>query len=313
MKLIFNKSKNAVELYLVKKKVPRDNLIINFSVEINKREFNWCKKSAEFDSTWGWPCLIRLDDLCDRENEFIDSLGRLKLHLEVNLTEIDASSDHNSSTNSQCEKNCETCAYYFNNNEYTDFTLVCSDGKSIPVHRVFLAKKSPVFKEMFQQVQESVELETTDSETMKEVLRFIYCGASDFENVKLITNVLRAAEKYEISELIAKCIEALMEQINKENAVEILDIAVLHCQKELEKKCLCMILKWVKFIWFFILTCKNLIYQALQRTQGHWIVERIEISAYHENYGRCYQYFDTIVIAWSHIDCFKIKSTEFGR
>jgi protein tyrosine phosphatase len=156
------------------------------------------------------------------------------------LTEIDASLD--SSIASQCEKSCETCAYYHNNFEYADFLLICSDGETIPVHRVFLAKMSRVFKEIFQLDEKSATLET-DSETMKEVLRFIYCGTSDFENVKSITNVLRAAEKYEISELITKCIEALMEEINKENAVEILDIATLHCQVELEKKCLCMILK----------------------------------------------------------------------
>jgi protein tyrosine phosphatase len=160
----------------------------------------------------------------------------------MNLTEIDAASDLNASTvSSQFKHICDTCAHYYSNSEYTDFTLICPDG-SIPVHRVFLAKKSPVFKKMFEEGHKTAELET-NLETMKEVVRFIYCNTSDFENVKSITNVLRAAEKYEINELIDQCIEGLMEQINKENAVEILDIAVLHCQEELEKKCLAVILK----------------------------------------------------------------------
>jgi hypothetical protein len=32
---------------------------------------------------------------------------------------------------------------------YCDFTIVCSDGVELPVHRIILAKESSVFKAMF--------------------------------------------------------------------------------------------------------------------------------------------------------------------
>jgi hypothetical protein len=84
--MVFNKNKNVVELYLFKRKVNRNNFLINFSVLINKSEFKWSKKCEEIESgSWGWPCLMRMDDLFNREKEYIDSMGRLKLHIEVNL------------------------------------------------------------------------------------------------------------------------------------------------------------------------------------------------------------------------------------
>lgn len=166
----------------------------------------------------------------------------------MKLTEIDLNLSELSSSSASQSYSCETCSHYFENKAYSDFTLFCSDNVSIPVHRVFLAKKSSFFKRIFENDSQMHEpsktlMEDIDSSTMKEVLRFLYCGSVCIRDVKLLTSVLHAAGCYKISELVAQCIDGLMEQINKENVIEILDIAVEYGHDELEKKCLTVILK----------------------------------------------------------------------
>lgn len=226
----------------------RDNFLVNFFMKVGLDEFQWEKKASEIDSPWGWPCLLRLDVLFDESKGYIDTSGRLKFQIEVKLMELDEiSMQLNSSTISQ-EYKCETCSSYFENSAYSDFTLICDDGTALPVHRVFLAQKSPVFKKLFDSEihEQKATLKEINSDTMKEVLRFIYCGNADIQDVKVITNVLFAAAQYEIAELITQCIDGLMEQIDKDNVLAILNIAVLYKHVELENKCLAVILKWVR-------------------------------------------------------------------
>lgn len=248
MKVIFNYESNSLELFLHKKRVTRDNFLITFNVQINEDEFQWEKKAEEIVfGSWGWPCLIKLEHLFDGSKGYVDRNKRLKLNIIVKLTELDDSQSefNNSVLSNQCSK-CDTCAYYFENKSYSDFILRCSDNVSIPVHRSFLAKKSPVFKNFFdneKHEQNQTLLEDIDSETMNEVLRFIYCGNVEIDDVKLYTSVLHAAATYDIVDLITLCIDGLMEKVNKENAMEILKIAYDYGHSELERNCLSVILK----------------------------------------------------------------------
>jgi speckle-type POZ protein len=238
-----------MEVYLYKKKVGNDNFNINFSLTLGGRdEFQWEKKAFDLDTatgSYGWPKLMSIDVLFDESKGYIDASGRLKIHLEIKLTELDANASQlDGSTVSQGYQ-CETCSHYFENPAYSDFTLICDDGVSLPVHRLILAKKSPVFKTLFDgEMNESKRvLKDISSETMKDVMRFIYRGTVEMEDVKSITNVLHAAATYEIAELIALCIDALMEKIDKENVMAILNIAYVYGHVELENKCLVVILK----------------------------------------------------------------------
>lgn len=82
--MTFNKETNGLEVYLFKKKVPRRNFLINFIFNINGKEFQWEKKSDEITSgNWGWPFLLKLDDLFNETKAYVDKSGRLKLSFEV--------------------------------------------------------------------------------------------------------------------------------------------------------------------------------------------------------------------------------------
>ena len=171
----------------------------------------------------------------------------MKLFFEVKLNELEETQDDLSASNISQEHKCETCCFYFDNKDYSDFNFICEDGISLPVHRVFLAKKSMVFKKLFDSMTNEQNTETLgdiESKTMNEVLRFIYCGYAVLkDDVNLITRVLYVAALYEIPDLVSQCMDYLMEQINKENVMAILEIANAYSHVELENKCLEVILK----------------------------------------------------------------------
>lgn len=244
LNVTLNKELNALDVHLYKKKVCSDNFVINFVIKLGNNEFQWEKKASELDINWGWPCLMRLDVLFDESKGYIDSSRRLKLFIEMKLTEIDATAQLDDSIASVGYV-CETCSYYFENQAYSDLTLICCDDVALPIHRVFLAKKSPVFKKLFdaEMHENKITLQDIKAETMKEVLRFIYCGTTDVDEVVMTTNVLYAAAQYEIADLIDLCIDGLMKKIDKDNVMAILDIAVAFNHEDLEKKCLDIILK----------------------------------------------------------------------
>lgn len=136
---------------------------------------------------------------------------------------------------------------YLNNEKFSDFTLVCTDKVEIPVHRVILAQKSQVFAKMFdidmcEKTDMKAQLGDINSKTMLEVLRFIYTGQSILNCVNLASSVLYAAEKYHLYELKCQSIAALIEKVNKDTVLDILKVADIFIEVELEEKCLSIIL-----------------------------------------------------------------------
>lgn len=59
------------------------------------------------------------------------------------------------------------------NDKYSDLTIVTSDGKEIPAHRIILANESPVFMHKFDslQVDNRLEMKNFDSQLIIDVLR----------------------------------------------------------------------------------------------------------------------------------------------
>jgi hypothetical protein len=69
----------------------------------------------------------------------------------------------------------------FNNEKFSDFILVTSDDKEIPVHKNILSIRLPVFETMMEtKMLESKEgraiITDIDTNALMEFLRFVYCG-----------------------------------------------------------------------------------------------------------------------------------------
>jgi hypothetical protein len=110
-----------------------------------------------------------------------------------------------------------------------DIKIQTNDGVIFNAHKAILVARSPVCLKMLtsnmkEAATNTVEVDDFDSTTMRELLRFIYCGEVQYlnENAK---DLIYAAEKYEVKHLKEICIEELAANVSEENVIETLIIA----------------------------------------------------------------------------------------
>ncbi|XP_046647762.1 speckle-type POZ protein-like [Daphnia pulicaria] len=101
-------------------------------------------------------------------------------------------------------------------------------GSEFPAHKIVLDARSEVFKAMFQHPTKEkstnhVEIEDTEPEIFKELLRFIYTGCLTAETMeKMAVGLLAVADKYLLTELKAACERHLIRFMSIQNCLELL-------------------------------------------------------------------------------------------
>lgn len=134
-----------------------------------------------------------------------------------------------------------------NNDKHSDFVFNCSDNKSICVQKANLSVLCPALAamfdgDMFESKFGQTEIHDIDSETMLELLRFVYCGrVNDLEKVQ--EKLLLAANKFGLDELRKICVSSLMGAITVDNVFSVLEIADTVNEKKLKENCIDFI-KW---------------------------------------------------------------------
>ncbi|XP_070494378.1 TD and POZ domain-containing protein 2-like [Chironomus tepperi] len=124
------------------------------------------------------------------------------------------------------------------NEDLSDFTFIL-DNTKIPVSRLLLSARSPVFNRMFnsdfkEKGENSQVLETNmTSESFKELIRYIYIGeVNDISNY--VYDLLEAAEYYQIDGLKTICEEELLLSLSLDTAKKIFQVAHLYrCRSDL--------------------------------------------------------------------------------
>lgn len=139
---------------------------------------------------------------------------------------------------------CEQFEKLFNNEKYSDFTLVTDDDQEIPVHKSVLSTRSVVFEAMMEtnmreNKEKRAKIEDISAPAFIEFLRFIYCGkvvdtAIDEHAVEL----LYAATKYDIQDLKPHCVLSLATNLSVTNAIETMMLADLHGEGKLKRFCI---------------------------------------------------------------------------
>lgn len=133
-------------------------------------------------------------------------------------------------------------ASYFNSTKFSDFTIITSDQEKIPAHRMVLDANSRVFQAMFAVTMTESRLKTItiddiDSETMLEILRFMY-HQSVVLIKELAPKILYGAVKYEIDQLKNMCVLSMVNNLSVDNALQYVILADLYNEKYLMEKCL---------------------------------------------------------------------------
>lgn len=125
----------------------------------------------------------------------------------------------------------------------SDVELIFGDD-SYPAHKILLASKSPIFKELFDSNKSSrIEMTDIDASAVIEMLHFIYRGQilhQDTENVK---RLLIAAEKFAITDLLQICESILCKNLTPENVIELLNFSESHRTEKLTSQALELLIK----------------------------------------------------------------------
>ena len=113
--------------------------------------------------------------------------------------------------------------------EMSDVTIVC-DGHQFPCHKLILSLRSHVFKRMFssdlkinEKDEATLEIIDISAETMKAFLNFIY--TDELKAEEITTNLLFAADKYDVKRLTNICLKHFENEINTENVMDITSTA----------------------------------------------------------------------------------------
>lgn len=106
----------------------------------------------------------------------------------------------------------------FERRESADARVKSSDGAILCVHKLILATRSSVFRTMFdidmtERETSCVEIKDFDSKVLFELFRFIYCGEVEI-NEEINLELLRAAKRYEVSELPQLCEKFIIEHFS---------------------------------------------------------------------------------------------------
>ncbi|KAL7298423.1 hypothetical protein TKK_0008214 [Trichogramma kaykai] len=130
---------------------------------------------------------------------------------------------------------------FFLSDHLSDVKLRTTCGKEIPAHKVVLAVASPVFKAMFdhdmlEKKSKSVDMTDVSYETAVEMLRYIYTGSVENQELFQAMDLLAVADKYQLEELKSVCEQMIGSNLSTENAVDILRVADKHNAKYLRKK-----------------------------------------------------------------------------
>ena len=130
-----------------------------------------------------------------------------------------------------------TKLYY--DKEFADVKIVC-DGKTFDCHKAVLSCQSELFKTMIKN-KALIEKQTAameihendiDSDSMEKLLFYVYHGK--VRDIQLInTDLLRAADKYNVVHLFGMCVKYLQSNLSLENALDVLVCAELINQKTL--------------------------------------------------------------------------------
>lgn len=193
---------------------------------------------------WGWDRYIAHEDLFDLNKPYLvnDSLTvQVEIHcLAASKTVEDVRFPP---TDDVAERDFRNM---WERKEFSDFTLVSSDGKEFPTHRFILAARCDFFHAMLSHnfkegTTGRCEIDDMDGETLEAVLEYMYCN--EVVSFKRIADkLLAAADKYRLVGLMKICENYLITTVNGESAARLMILADMHSTTALKNT----VVKYIK-------------------------------------------------------------------
>ena len=128
-------------------------------------------------------------------------------------------------------------------NELTDFTLRGKDSKEFHCHKIILAARSPVFKDMFLSSKDPQEknlvLQEMTCDGLQAMIDHMYGRKGELRSIEAAKELMTAADKYNLSggdKLIKQCEMFLMTRLNWSTVREFIDWSGLQLSKALTNR-----------------------------------------------------------------------------
>ena len=123
----------------------------------------------------------------------------------------------------------------YSDGELSDVKIHCG-GKVFSCHKVILSGQSEVFKNMLfgnsiEATSGKIEITDISASAMENLLFYVY--HEDIDGAKITGDLLVAANKYDISDLVNFCVKFLGDYLSEENVVDVMTAAFLTDQEEL--------------------------------------------------------------------------------
>jgi len=146
--------------------------------------------------------------------------------------------------------------HLFNNTDKSDVSIIFKNVKGIPVkirgHKFVLAMTSPVFNKMFYTVHSSTSMGNNNVVEMTEekygfdsmaffnFIKFLYTGNIAWTELsaKTILGILLCSQLLDVPRLKPEARKGLMSKLNTDNAISLLETALLSKDNDLEEKSL---------------------------------------------------------------------------
>ena len=183
---------------------------------------------------------IKYCEVCQSSRDVMKFMNKCKgCESSNNIFYYIKESDHKSELENLRENLNNFAGQLHDEKEFVDVKIICNE-KSLGGHKAVLSCRSEVFKTIIRnksltEKQAAVmEINENDfnSETMEQVLFYFYHG--NVQDIEMInTDLIRAADKYEVVGLMDICAKYLESNLSLENALDILVTAELTNQKGL--------------------------------------------------------------------------------
>ncbi|XP_015918885.2 speckle-type POZ protein B [Parasteatoda tepidariorum] len=112
-------------------------------------------------------------------------------------------------------------------------------GESFDAHKAMLSVRSPVFQAMFEQdmienLNGTVDISDLDANTLHNLLLYMYSGTLEDFDVKNISKLLVAADKYQVLGLREKCVLTLKSNLSVQTVCQVLALAEFQEDRDLK-------------------------------------------------------------------------------
>lgn len=106
------------------------------------------------------------------------------------------------------------------NQENTDVTVEC-EGRNFLCHSVILKARSMLFFKLLERGSNVIRFDDVKFAVMDDIIKYIYSGQVEITAEKLV-DTISAAVKFELPTLLEKCFKVFRNQINFDNAADVL-------------------------------------------------------------------------------------------